>query len=85
MNRVAQKIMKRRGGKDPQTMLNEALDQFESWLGEGPFVTGDSPSVGDMAVHGCLTCVQDFPAFDRIMSDRPKIAAWFERGSELRA
>ncbi|MBL4634009.1 MAG: glutathione S-transferase family protein [Kofleriaceae bacterium] len=84
MNRVAKKILARRGGGDPITMLETEMDKFEEWLGDRDFVCGDKPSVGDIATHGCLTCIQEFPAFTKIMK-RPAISAWFQRVEALRA
>ncbi len=83
MNRVAKKILARRGGGNPTEMLATELDKFEGWLGEQDFVCGDSASIGDVAVHGCLTCIQEFPAFKVIMK-RERVAAWFERVQALR-
>ena len=83
MHQVAKKIMKRRGGGDPEQMLAAEMDKFEEWLGDQEFVCGAEPSVGDVATHGCLTCIQDFPAFDRILQ-RPRVAAWFHRVQALR-
>ncbi|MCB9558754.1 MAG: glutathione S-transferase family protein [Deltaproteobacteria bacterium] len=83
MNRVAKKILARRGGGNPTELLATELDKFESWLGEQDFVCGDTLSLGDVAVHGCLTCIQDFPAFKTIM-ERERVAAWFERVRILR-
>ena len=83
MHQVAKKIMKRRGGGDPHESLAAEMDKFEEWLGEQDFVCGDEPSVGDVATHGCLTCIQDFPAFKDIMK-RPRVQAWFDRVQKLR-
>jgi len=83
MHQVAKKITARRGGGDPTEMLNAEMDRFEDWLGEQNFVCGDDVSLGDVAVHGCLTCIQDFPAFEQIMS-RERVAAWFERVAKIR-
>lgn len=83
MHQVAKKIMKRRGGNDPLAMLDAEMDKFEGWLGDQAFVCGDELSLGDVAVHGCLSCIADFPAFAHIMK-RPHIAAWFARVQDIR-
>lgn len=83
MNRVAKKILARRGGGNPTEMVNAEMDKFEAWLGDQKFVCGDELSVGDVAVHGCLTCIQDFPTFASIM-ERPRVAQWYQRVSDLR-
>ena len=83
MHQVAKKITARRGGGDPEQMLATEMDKFEEWLGDQDFVCGASASLGDIATHGCLTCIQDFPAFERIMK-RPSVKAWFSRVQKLR-
>lgn len=83
MHQVAKKITKRRGGGDPEQMLSAEMDRFEEWLGDGKFVCGEQVSVGDVATHGCLTCIQVFPAFTDIMK-RPRVEAWFQRVQDLR-
>ncbi len=83
MNRVAKKILARRGGGNPDQMLATEMDKFEGWLGEQAFVCGDEVSVGDLAAQGCLTCIRDFPAFTTIM-ERPRVAAWYQRVQDLR-
>ncbi|RMH43949.1 MAG: glutathione S-transferase family protein [Deltaproteobacteria bacterium] len=83
MHQVAKRIIKKRGGGNPQQLLDAELDRFEQWLGDADFVCGDAPSIGDIAAHGCLTCIRDFPAFATIMQ-RPRIAAWYERVQAIR-
>ncbi len=83
MHQVAKKISAKRGGGNPKEMLAAEMDKFEEWLGDQRFVCGDELSVGDIAAHGCLTCIRDFPAFGDIMK-RPRVAAWFERVQEVR-
>lgn len=83
MHQVAKRIVKKRGGGSPAEMLAAEMDKFEAWLGESDFVCGDLLSVGDVAAHGCLTCIQDFPAFSIIMA-RPRVAAWFKRVQSIR-
>jgi microsomal prostaglandin-E synthase 2 len=73
----------KRGGGTPAAMLAAEMDKFEAWLGDRDFVCGSEISVGDVATHGCLTCIQDFPAFATIMG-RPRVAAWFQRVQAIR-
>ena len=43
-----------------------------------------APTVYDDAgVHGALTCVREFPAFERVL-ERPVICAWYDRVAALR-
>ena len=84
MHQVAKRIVKRRGGGVPAQMLATELDKLEAWLGEADFLGGDAPSIGDVAAHGCLTCIRDFPAFATVLA-RPRLAAWYERMRALRA
>jgi len=83
MHQVAKKILKRRRGTNPDQMLDAEMDKFEAWLGDDDLIGGTEPCVGDAAAHGCLTCIRDFPAFERIMQ-RPKVSAWYARVQALR-
>ncbi|MEZ4359751.1 MAG: glutathione S-transferase N-terminal domain-containing protein [Kofleriaceae bacterium] len=83
MHRVAKRIQKERGGGAPEVMLAVELDKLEAWLGDDDFVGGARPCVGDVAAHGCLTCIAEFPAFETILA-RPRLAAWFRRVQALR-
>ena len=83
MHQVSKRIVKKRGGHPPAQMLSNELDKFEQWLGDADFVCGDELTLGDVATHGCLTCIQEFPAFTTVMQ-RPRIAAWFERVQAIR-
>ena len=83
MHQVSKRIVKKRGGGTPAEMLAAEMDKFEAWLGDSDFVCGAELSVGDVATHGCLTCIQDFPAFATIMA-RPRVAAWFQRVQRIR-
>ena len=78
MHQVAKRILKRNGQPDGRAWVNSEMDQFEQWLGEKPFVAGDAPTLGDIATHGALTCITDFPAYAEIMA-RPRVAAWYAR------
>jgi microsomal prostaglandin-E synthase 2 len=83
MHQVAKRIVKKRGGGNPTEMLTTEMDKFEAWLGDSQFIGGNELSVGDVATHGCMTCIEEFPAFRTIMA-RPKVAAWFKRVSDIR-
>ena len=83
MRLVAGRILKKAGRSDGRAWVAECLDQFESWLGEADFVCGAEVSVADVAMFGGITCVEEFPIYDDILS-RPKIAAWHARMSTLR-
>lgn len=83
MHQVQKKILKKRNKTDGRQWMNENLDQIETWLGETEFLTGDSPSLADAAVHGALTCMKAFPAFSSVEA-RPKLLAWYERVADLR-
>jgi microsomal prostaglandin-E synthase 2 len=83
MHQISKRIVKRRGGGDPHAMLAAELDKFENWLGDADFVAGSEVSLGDVAAHGALTCIKDFPAYTKVMQ-RPRLAAWFSRVQALR-
>jgi microsomal prostaglandin-E synthase 2 len=84
MHEVSKRILKKRGQTDGRRWLSSELDKFEAWLGDQPFVCGDALSLGDVATHGALTCIQEFPAFAEMMR-RPRLAAWYARVSALRS
>jgi microsomal prostaglandin-E synthase 2 len=84
MHQVARRIIKKRGGRRPEAMLDEALDRIEAWLGEDPFLCGEAVSRADVTVHGAMTCVRDFDVFDEMMK-RPSIASWYGRVASQRA
>jgi len=84
MHEVSKRILKKRGHADGRAWLARELDQLEAWLGEQPFVCGAEVTLGDVATHGALTCIKEFPAFAAMM-ERPRLAAWYARVSELRA
>jgi microsomal prostaglandin-E synthase 2 len=83
MHQVSKKIVKKRGGGNPVALLAAEMDTFEAWLGDQTFVCGDALSVGDVAAHGCLQCIEEFPAFKVIMA-RPRVAAWYQRVQDIR-
>ena len=83
MHQVAKRILKKNGRRDGHAWVSDTLDTFEQWLGDEDFVTGDEVSLGDVAMHGAISCVRDFPVFETIMR-RPVLAAWFERVQGLR-
>lgn len=83
MHQVAKRILAKNNKTDGHAWVSETLDRFEAWLGDSDFLTGDTVSMGDAAMHGALSCVRDFPIFAEIMK-RPTLAAWFERIQALR-
>ncbi|MFS8068046.1 MAG: glutathione S-transferase family protein [Byssovorax sp.] len=84
MHEVSKRILKKRGQSDGRAWLSRELDQLEGWLGVQPFVCGDNLTLADVATHGALTCIQEFPAFAEMMG-RPRLAAWYARVAALRA
>jgi microsomal prostaglandin-E synthase 2 len=84
MHQVSKSILKKRGKSDGHSWVSAELDQFETWLGEQPFVCGDAPTLGDVATHGALSCIREFPMYAELMK-RPRLAAWFTRMDALRA
>jgi len=83
MHQIAKRILKKHGKTDGHAWVEASVDRFETWLGDQDFVTGTAVSLGDVAVHGALTCVADFPIYREIMK-RPKVAAWNTRMATLR-
>jgi microsomal prostaglandin-E synthase 2 len=88
MHEVSKRILKKRGQTDGRAWLARELDQLELWLGTQPFICGDAITLADVATHGALTCITEFPAFTEMMK-RPQLSAWYGRVAaqreELRA
>lgn len=80
MHQISKKILKRngRGPKEGRAWVREEVERFEGWLAGDDFIGGAEPSLGDVAMHGALTCVQDFPIFAELM-ERPVLQAWYDR------
>ena len=55
------------------------------WLGDKQYVTGDDISLGDVAMHGALTCVKEFPIFTEVVGKHHNVAQWYERVAQKRA
>ncbi|MFT7620895.1 MAG: microsomal prostaglandin-E synthase 2 [Myxococcota bacterium] len=84
MKMIAKRILKKRGeGRTGPELFEAQLDQLETYLGDDDFLCGDQPNLADAGVHGALTCVREFPAFERVQA-RPNIMAWYERVGALR-
>lgn len=83
MHQVAKRLLRKRGKADAHAWVSECVDQFEQWLGDQPFVTGEALSVADVAMHGALSCVKGFPVFEEIMR-RARIARWFQAVQAMR-
>lgn len=84
MHEVSKRILKKRGQTDGRRWLGSELDKLEAWLGAEPFLCGAAISLGDVATHGALTCIAEFPAFGETMR-RPRLAAWYDRVAALRS
>lgn len=83
MHQISKRILKKRSRTDAHAWIADCLDTFEGWLGDKPFVAGDAVSLGDVAMHGAVTCVSEFPVSASIMA-RPRIKAWYDRVQALR-
>jgi glutathione S-transferase len=75
---VAKRILKKSGRSDAHAWVNESLDQIERWLGDAPFVCGARMTIADVAIHGALGCVAEFPVY-RSVEARPLLRAWLAR------
>ncbi len=83
MKQISKRILARNDRKDAHAWVRENTEQFAEWLGDKPYVLGDAPCLGDVAMHGAITCVKEFPIYSEIMSS-PNIAAWYERLEQQR-
>ncbi|HHH12037.1 MAG TPA: hypothetical protein ENK23_08210, partial [Sorangium sp.] len=83
MHQVAKRILKRRGKTDGHAWVQQTLDQFDEWIADQPYVAGEELTLGDVAMHGAVRCVRDFPIFETIMA-RPRTAKWYRRVEQRR-
>ena len=83
MHLICKRILKKAGRSDGHAWVSENVDQFEEWLGEKDYVVGEALSIADVAMHGAMCCVRDFPVFEQFMS-RPLLRAWFDRVQAVR-
>lgn len=83
MKQISKKILKRNQRDNAHGWVRDNTGQFASWLGEQPFVLGDAPTLADVAMHGAITCVKEFPIFGEIMHTK-NVAEWYQRMDELR-
>ena len=83
MHQIAKRILKKNDRTDGHQWVGEALDRVEEWLGDEAFVAGPALTLGDVAIHGALSCVRDFPIFEKVTS-RPRLSSWFRRVQDLR-
>ena len=83
MRLVAGRILKKAERSDGRAWVSECLDQFEAWLGDADFVCGAEMTLADVAMYGGITCVEEFPVYEDILS-RPTIAQWHRRMADLR-
>ena len=83
MHMISKRLLKKAGRTDGHSWVKECLDQFEEWLGEKPFVVGEDLSMADVAMHGALSCVRDFPVFKEVQK-RPRLDGWFQRVDDIR-
>jgi microsomal prostaglandin-E synthase 2 len=83
MKMIAKRTLKKMGqGASAEELYSNGLDHLESLLVDKCLV-GSQPSLADACVHGALTCVKDFPAFQQAMA-RPVIRSWYEHVETLR-
>lgn len=83
MHMISKRLLKRANRTDGHAWVKECLDSFEEWLGDKNFVVGNKLSMADVAMHGALSCVRDFPVFDQVEA-RPAMFSWFNRVSDIR-
>lgn len=83
MHQVAKRILKKHGKTDAHGWVKDNVQQFSTWLGDKKYVTGDSISMGDVAMHGALTCLKEFPIFSEVMTDST-VSGWYQRLDAVR-
>ncbi len=82
MHQVAKRLLKKRGKSDGHRWMAELTDTLEGKLRFGPFFGGEMPDLGDVAVHGALSVVRDFPVFQDLMA-RSALQVWYEAADAL--
>ena len=83
MHMISKRLLKKAGRTDGHLWVRECLDQFETWLGEKDYVVSKELSMADIAMHGALSCVRDFPVFKQV-EKREKVNSWFHRVQAIR-
>ncbi len=83
MKQISKRILKRNDRTDAHAWVRENTDQFASWLGDKEYVLGAEPCLADVAMHGAITCVKEFPIYDEIMKTS-NVGAWYQRFDQLR-
>lgn len=78
MHLVAKRLLKESGRRDGHGWVNENLDQIERWLSDQAFVCGPTMTIADVAIQGALSCVEEFPIYESVLS-RPRLKAWLAR------
>ena len=72
MKMIAKRTLKKMGSdKSADRLYEEGLDHLEGLI-QDQCLVGDQPSLADACVHGALSCVKAFPAFEQAMQ-RPLI------------
>jgi len=83
MKQISKRILRRNDREDAHAWVRENSAQFSEWLGDKSFVLGDDPCLGDVAMHGAITCVKEFPIYREIMQTA-NLADWYERLDKMR-
>ncbi len=83
MHQVSKRLLKKRGKSDAHRWVKDDMAQVETWLGDKDFLTGDHLSLADVAMHGAMKCVRDFPIFAEMMQSR-RLEAWYDRVQSMR-
>lgn len=83
MKQISKRILTRNDRADAHSWVRQNTEQFSEWLGDQPFVLGAAPCLADVAMHGAMTCVKEFPIFAELMATR-NIGPWFERVDQMR-
>jgi len=55
------------------------VDAVDGWLGEADWLVGDALTLADLAVFAQLSCIRASREGGRLVSARPRVAAWLDR------
>ena len=72
------KIKKKYNIDDERTALFTAIKQWTDQVAKKPFVSGDQPNVGDLAVYACIRAIEGLDAHKDLLQNT-EIGAWYQR------
>lgn len=72
------KIKKKYNITDERAALFAAIEDWTSEVGDKPFLSGNTPNLGDLCVYACIRAIEGMDAHKDLMANTG-IAAWYTR------